>query len=124
MRFDEPADGFPLGRRDFCRRGAIGDDLHVAIGHQYIDEHTVAKFGVPDAKLGKNLHGALSRRDPGPQRTDSKRRFHRESDFTGTALFRGPNGGFDARVDRIGKPSTRPGARGTQMADRADDGHS
>ena len=48
-----PADGFPVGRRNRCGGAAVGDDLHVAVGHQYIDEYAVAKFGVPDAQVAR-----------------------------------------------------------------------
>ena len=59
--FHEPADRFPVGRGNPGRRAAVGDDFHVPVGHQYIDEYAVAKFGVPDVQVRENVCSARSR---------------------------------------------------------------
>jgi len=66
MSLHDPADPFPVSLGDTLGGTAVGDDLYVAIGQQYIDEHAVAKFGVPDVQVREGLDGTFPRREPGP----------------------------------------------------------
>src|ERR1700740_1233267 len=40
---------------------AVGDDLHVAVREQKIDQHAVVVLGIPEPKLGEDFQGALAR---------------------------------------------------------------
>ena len=87
---------FPLDRGNPGGRAAVGDDFHVPIGHQYIDEYAVAKFGVPDAQMRENLQGARSRGvTPAHRSRKFERGFDHEADLAAGARLGRPDGGFD-----------------------------
>src|SRR6267378_5512405 len=61
LRFHRAADLVPL-RPGPCVDAAVGDDLHVAVREQKIDQDAVVVLGVPDAKLREHFDGAFARR--------------------------------------------------------------
>src|SRR5216684_2035554 len=60
LRFHRAADLLPL-RAGLCVDPAIGDDLHVALREQEVDQYAVVVLGIPDPKLGEDFQGALTR---------------------------------------------------------------
>jgi hypothetical protein len=61
-RFHSRAHGLPGVVADDAVDAAVGDDFHVAIGQQQIDEHAGVLVGVPDAQEAEYLERALARR--------------------------------------------------------------
>src|SRR5256885_9563477 len=53
LRFHRAADLLPL-RPGLCVDAAVGDDLHVALREQEVDQHAVVVLGIPDPKLGED----------------------------------------------------------------------
>jgi hypothetical protein len=86
----------PLGRANAGVDSPVGDDLHVAIGQQQIDQDTAVLFGVPDAELRKDLDRALSRRLTAEQRPPIERGLDGEPDFSAVR----PLGSPDRLLDR------------------------
>src|SRR2546427_361815 len=60
LRFHRAADLLPL-RPGLCVDAAVGDDLHVALREQEVDQHAVVVLGIPDPKLGEDFQGAPTR---------------------------------------------------------------
>ena len=55
MPLDVAAHLLPFVLADPRGNAAIGEDLHVAIGKQYIDEHAVVLRSVPDPEMTEDL---------------------------------------------------------------------
>src|SRR6267378_1787139 len=91
LRFHRAADLLPL-RPGLCVDAAVGDDLHVAVREQKIDQDAVVVLGIPYAQLREHLEGALARRLPPQERTQVERGLHREADLARVARFLLPDG--------------------------------
>lgn len=57
-----PADGLPLGGLHPGMHPAVGNNLHIAIGEQQIDEYPVVMSRIPDSQFGKDVDSTFSRR--------------------------------------------------------------
>src|SRR5882762_11591767 len=80
LRFHRAADLLPL-RAGLGVDAAIGDDLHVAVREQQVNQDAVVVLGVPYAQLREHLDGALARRLPPQERTHVERGLYREADL-------------------------------------------
>ena len=56
-----PAHGLPFRLAHVGGDAAVGDDLHVMVGHEHVDEDAVVVRGVPDAELAEHLQRTLAR---------------------------------------------------------------
>ena len=77
----------------FCNT-AVGDDFHVAVGEQQINQHAVVVLRIPHPQQGKNIDGALPRGDPMPQRRRRQSALDDNSNLSRMALFRTFDRGF------------------------------
>lgn len=66
---------------------AIGDNFHIAVGKQQINQHAVVVLGVPHPKLRKYFDGALSGAHPAQQLRNIQRGFDREADLSSMSGF-------------------------------------
>ena len=66
---------------------AVGDDFHIAVGKQQINQHAVVVLGIPHPKLRKYFDGARSGAHPAPQRCNIQRGFDREADLSSMSGF-------------------------------------
>ena len=113
------ADLVPLGLRHTLRQAAIGKNLHITVGEQHVDQHTIVVRGIPDAQLAEHLQCALARSQIVPERCRMQRGFNTKRISPACCGFdRG-----DARLnsgERLGGEAPR-GCRvsGKQMTQRA-----
>src|ERR1700690_1879048 len=57
----EAAYGRPLRLTDPALKAAVGDDFDMAIRQLDVDQHTVVRFGIPNAQSGKHFQGMIVR---------------------------------------------------------------
>src|SRR5688572_12125173 len=123
MALHDPANPFPVGLCDALAGAAVGQDLDIVVGQQYIDEYAVAKFGIPDVQVREGLDGAFARREAGPDLRQFQGRFDHEADLAAGGPFRGRDGRLDVFQDGNGESPPRSGARREQVAERAHELH-
>src|SRR3569623_399043 len=73
MRLHHATQAFPLRRVHAPVYAASGDDLHVAVGHQEINQHAVVMFRVPHLELRKQFERPRARRLTAQQRGKAQR---------------------------------------------------
>src|SRR5512141_2899990 len=83
----------PFLRAHLFMNSAIGDDLHVPVSEQQVNQDAVVVFRIPNPQLGKDVDRALSRGLTSQERLDVQRAFHREPDFPAVRGL--------ARLDRL-----------------------
>ena len=91
---------------------AVGDDLHIAVGQQEIDQHAVVVLGVPHAQRREHLDRAFPRRHTAQQLRQIERVLDREADLSGVRGFALADGLLD-RVQQAcrERPPHAPGSR-------------
>src|SRR5450759_3386656 len=81
------ADLVPLGLRNARCQAPIGQNLHIAVGKQYVDENAIVLGGVPDAQLAEQLQRPLPRREVVPKKSRMQGRFNDKTDLTRMLRF-------------------------------------
>jgi hypothetical protein len=86
---------FPSFGANNAMDAAIGNDLHVAVGEQKIDQDAIVLFSIPNAKLRENLYASLPGGDPAQEGHQIERMFHRKADLAPVPGFAfGNNAGY------------------------------
>ena len=81
------ADRPPVRLRDPVAKAAVGHDLDVAIGEQYIHQHAIVRLGIPDAQHREHLERALARRLAGDERAQVTVRLDGEAQLAAVQGF-------------------------------------
>src|SRR6185503_16170346 len=105
------------------RGAAVGQDLHVAIRHQYIDEYAVAEFGVPDAELAEHVERTRPRRVAARRGDRVQRGFDHEADLAAGARLGRADRRLDGGIHGVGEAPASAPARCDQVTEKTADIH-
>ena len=105
-RFHLAAYGLPLLLRDLGADTTVGDDFHIALREQQVDQNAVVIFGIPYTQLREHFNGTFARSLPAPQRCDVEGRFDHEANLADVREFTGLDGRFDGPQAIVGESSS------------------
>src|SRR5688572_2669528 len=111
VSFHLPAYGVPVRLGHARGDCAVGDDLDVAVRHQYVDQHAVVALGIPDAEMAKHEHRPLARRRAKPEIWQVEGSLDREADLARVTVLECGDALLDASAHVGGEPAARAPAR-------------
>src|SRR5262249_41605731 len=102
---------------------AIGDDLHIAVGEQKIDQHAIVVGGIPDTQMRKHVECTLARRLVAHQRRAVKRTLDDEAQLAGMCGLARPDRPLDPVQHRLREHPPQSPAMSDQVLAAALDAH-